>query len=242
MSPRTFRLPRRRLVVAGLALAAIAVMVAVITVTTLSFGARIAHGGGTGGGGCISTTTPVCTFKSNSAFVDFGTVSSDGCTFIDASVSPFQSLSRPGSTDTSSVLVSISKYNGCTGMQTEMASNIDPTTFTPDFTGSMQFGGNLSSATVTGSAPMYDYLTGALLFTTTINVVWQGYGPSTHNIDSEHSHGPGFVFSTHFNGTSRSAEASGTVTDETGTNLVATPTIFADLDNASGGTLQMFKS
>ena len=244
MSTRAFRLPRRRLVVAALAISAIVVVVAVVFVTSLSFGARIAHGGGTGGGGCTSSTGPACHFTSNDASVAFGTTASDGCTVTQVFLSSFQSLSRPGATTSSSVVVSISKFNTCTNILLENASNFDPTTGAPDFTGTAQFGGNLDTATVTGTAPMFDTSTGMpgpLLFTASINVTWQGFGPTTKNIDSTHTHQPGFIFNSHFNGTNRAATASGTFTDETGAN-VAAPTLDAELDNAQNGTVLIFQS
>jgi hypothetical protein len=48
--------------------------------------------------------------------------------------------------------------------------------------------------------------------------------------------------STHFVGQSRSAEASGTLTDATGTNLATPATLGAELDNTTSGTVFISKS
>jgi hypothetical protein len=49
---------------------------------------------------------------------------------------------------------------------------------------------------------------------------------------------PGFMMKSHTTGTSRSAEASGVVTDETGTNLATSATTYANLSDSKGGTVQ----
>ncbi len=242
MSTRGFSLTgHRQLVLVALAVVGLAAVVAVLFAAVSPFGARVAHGSGSGGGGCISTTGPVCHFTSTNAFADFDSVSSDGCTFTFASVQPFDSLTRPGNVTSQAVVVTISKFDNCQGI-VETASNFDPSTGLSDFTGTIQFGTNLSTATVVGTAPMFDSSSGALLFTTSINVTWQAFGGTTTFVDSSHSRSPGFIFTTHFSGDSRMAEASGTLTDETGTNLATPATLNAQLDNANSGTVQIIKS
>jgi hypothetical protein len=249
---------KRRWVAGFLALAGCTTMVAVLATAFLYFNAKTALGSSSGGGGsCFPTSGPVCTFKNNVAFADFGGVSSGssvssnsgvgggggGCgTFTNVFVQPMQSLTRPGNTASQVVFVSISQYDSCTGMQLVGASNTDPNTFAPDFTGTIQFGTGLSTATVNGTAPMFDFFTGAQVFTTTINVTWQGYGPTGTSIDSSHFRAPGYIVNSHFHGSSRAAEASGTLTDGTGANLATPPTLNADLSNASGGTMLLAKS
>jgi hypothetical protein len=243
MSTRGFSLAgHRQLVLVGLALVGLTAVVAVLFVAVAPFGARVAHGSGSGGGGCISTTGPVCTFKNSSASADYGGVGSDGCTFTFASIEAFDSLTRPGNVTSQAVIVNINKFDNCQGISLENASNFDPSTGQSDFTGTIQFGTKLSTATVVGTAPMFDADSGALLFTTSINVTWQGFGATTTFINNSHSRSPGFIFSTHFNGDSRMAEASGTLTDETGANLATPATPNAQLGNAKSGTVQIIKS
>jgi hypothetical protein len=225
----------------GLTLVGLAAVVGVLFVAVSPFGARVAHGSGSGGGGCISTTGPVCHFTSTNAFADFDSISSDGCSFTFASVQPFDSLTRPSNTTSQAVFVTINKFDNCQGTF-ENVSNFDPSTGLSDFTGTIQFGTKLSTASVVGTAPMFDSNTGALLFTTTINVTWHGFGATTMFVTNSHSRSPGFIFNTHFNGSSRMAEASGTLTDETGANLATPATLNAELNDSSSGTVQIIKS
>jgi hypothetical protein len=155
-----------------------------------------------------------------------------------------------------SVFIFLSQYDACNDVQLLFATNQDPNTFMPDFTGTLQFGGNLSSATITGTAPMFGQGGsgssvssnsgtgggGTPLFTTTLNVTLKGYGSTTKSVDSQHFHGQGTIFNTHFSGTNRNAEASGTVTDASGNNLAAMPTLDASLGDSKSGTVQIFHS
>ncbi len=229
MSTRTISSRGKRRLVAGiLAVAGFSAVIAILAAVVLPFNARSALASG---GGCFSTTGPVCTFKDNDAFAHFGSVSSDQCIVTDASLVTFQSLTRPGNTTGQFVDVFISKFDTCHKVLLEAAKN-------EGFTGTVQFGDNLATATVNGTAPMFDFVSNTT-FTATINVAWQGFGPTTRNIDSSHMRTPDFIVNTHFNGDSRAAEASGALTDETGTNLATPPTSSAELDNAQGGTVQI---
>jgi hypothetical protein len=137
--------------------------------------------------------------------------------------------------------VFISKYDQCNNVQLELGANFDPTTGNPDFTGTIQYGNDLTSAAVTGTAPLYDVNTGDLLFTANIDVTWQGNGPKTHNSDNEHFHSPGMIVNTNIHGTSRPAVASGTFTDETGANAATSPTSNAALFDSHGSQVIITK-
>jgi hypothetical protein len=253
MFTRVFHMSGKlRLVAAGLA-----AVVAVSAIGLVFLNTRTVFGSGTGGGGCFSTTGPSCSFKNNNAFADFGSVSTDGCTYIDASVQPFASLTRPGGTATQTVAIYISKWDYCQapsgasgtsggggggGGLIEQASNFDPATGMPVFNGTIQFGSNLATAAVNGSAPMFDGSTGAQLFTSTVNVSWKGYGPTSTFIDNTFVRQPGFMMRSHYAGVSRSAEASGVVTDETAANLATPATPNGSLGNSRGSTVQFTRS
>jgi hypothetical protein len=243
MSSRGFNLAgNRQFVLVGLGLLALVAVVAVLLVAVSPFGTRVAHGSGTGPGGCVATTGPSCHFSGNEATAIFDSIASDGCTATEAFIQPMASVTRPGGVTSQSVFISIDTFDICQGIGLGSASNLDPNTFLPDFTGTVQFDGKLSTASVVGTAPMFDGFTNAQLFTTTINLTWHGYGSTSQSIDSSHFHGFGFIDSTHFNGQSRSAEASGTLTDATGTNLATPATLGAQLDNATSGTVFISKS
>lgn len=233
------RAPRRLL--RGLAVVGSLALVTTLVFVMLNMTAGTAHGNGAGGG-CFSTAGPVCTLQSHQADADFGSVDVANCVGTDASITAFESLTSPGHAAAQMVFVSIVTFNPCTGNLISGASNIDPSSGQPIFTGSAQFGSKLTSASVAGTAPMFDQSTAVQVFTATINVTWQGFGPSTTFIDSSHQRGAGFTMNERFHGVNRQALAAGTLTDASGTNLAATPTIAADLSNATSGTVQLIHS
>jgi hypothetical protein len=173
---------------------------------------------------------------------DFGSVSADECVFTDVFVSAFNSVTAPNRVATKTVFVFMTKFDNCSGATPLSASNIDPTTGNPLFNGDFQTETNLNGGSISGSAPMFDSLTGAQSFTSTINVTFKGYGPTSTFIDSSHMRMAGFLMNNHFHGTSRAAEASGVVTDDTGSNLAAVPTLYASMQNSSSGTVQLSHS
>jgi hypothetical protein len=252
---------KRRLALVALSSVVVAALVAGLGITVLALGAHTAFGSSSGGGGCFSTGGPVCTYKDHTGYADFGSVSPDGCLFTDAFVQPFENLTSPGHNASQSVYVNINVWNYCTsatggtsgtsgfsscgggcGGYVSSVSNVDPVTGIPAFTGTVQFGTQLSSATVNGTATMFDNFTGAQVFTSTINLSWHAYGPSSTFIDSSHYRAPGFLLNTHSHGTSSAAAASGTFTDQSGTNLATPATLNASLNNDSGGQVQLSRS
>jgi hypothetical protein len=232
---------KRRLAVVGITTVGVTALVAVLAFAALALHVRPAYGSGSGGGGggCYNVTTngPACTFKDHYAYTEFDSFGSDGCSFTDTYIQAFESLTNPGHAAMQQVYVSMTQYD-CNGNPVASASNYDPNTGMPDFTGTLTFGSQLTTATANGTATMTDYNTNAQ-FTSTINVTWKAFGPTTTSIDSFHSRTPGFIMSSHFTGSSRGAEASGTVTDATGTNVVTTPSLYGSLNDDSGGTVQI---
>jgi hypothetical protein len=151
----------------------------------------------------------------------------------------FETLQRPGKTTTQMAFVFISEID-CNNILLEEASNLDPNTGTPNFTGTIQFGTGLTTGVMNGTATMFDIVSNTS-FTTNINVTWQGFGPTTTTLDNSHIRGAGFMVSNHFHGTDREAEASGTFTNADGSNLAASPTDNADISDSSGGTVILTK-
>ena len=231
---------RTRRVAVGITAAVM--LAAIVLAAFIATGGRTALGAGGGGGPCPSPPRPGCTFKSINAFADFSTVSADGCEFTDASVQSFQALTSPGHSAMTIVFVSISIFNNCTGaFQTFV--NFDPTSNGfPTFNGTALFGTKLDTASVNGSAPMFDVNTGVQAFTSTVSVVWTGFGPTTTFIDSFHVRTAGSLFNAHSNATSRAAEAAGTITDIAGNNDASVPTLNAQLQNATQGSISISKS
>src|SRR5262249_1534658 len=190
---------------------------------------------GPGGGGCVSTPQPVCTFHSNNAFAEFGSVSSDGCIFTDGFIQAFASLTHPGKTNSQTVFLFVSRFDFCNNVQLEAASNSDPNTGEVNFTGTAQFDTKLTTAQVTGTATLFDFISNTSQ-NATINLTWKGFGPTTRSIDSSHFHAPGIIVNSHFNGTTRAAEALGTFLDGS-TNVAADPSLNAELSDARSGSV-----
>jgi hypothetical protein len=226
------RFGKRGLVVGGFATLALVAVVAALAVSLLPSRGPAAHASGVGGGGCFAISGPVCTFNSQSASALFENNSSDGCVISETFVQAFNNLVRPGNTATQTAFVSMQTYNDCTG---EFLSGA----FSQDFTGTLQFGSGLSTAAIVGTATMVDEMT-SNTFSLSVNLTWQGYGATTSFLDNSHYRGPGFMLNTHFNGTTRGAAASGTISDGT-TNLASSPTLGANLSDNSGGTVQLIK-
>lgn len=229
---------KRRLLAIGLSVATLTAAIVVVVVMTL--GTRTALGSGSGGGGCVSTTGPACTYKDNNAFADFSSVSADGCIYTDAQISLFDSLTNPGRAATQTVFIYISKWDGCNNVDILEASNFDPNTWLSTFNGTVQLSSDLSTAKVTGTATMFDWVSNSQLFTTNINLTLKGFGAISRYSDGQHFHAPGFVMNSHSTGTSRPAMATGTFTDNTGANIASLGG-FAELSNSSGGTVQIFR-
>lgn len=230
---------KRRLIAILLSAATLTAALAVVVVMTL--GTRTALGSGTGGGGadCYGNTgsQPTCKFTGGTAFADFGSVSEDGCTFTDAQISLYDNLTVPGRVATHNVGLIISQYDYCGSSDGMQATDFDPNLGQSTFTGTFQIASDLSTATVNGTAAMYDLISGTQVFTTTINVTFTGYGPISKYSDNQHFQTAGYVENDRYTGTSRTAEISGTFTDQNGNNLLAAPTTNGTLLNASGGTV-----
>ena len=234
---------RRRLIAIGLSVATL--IATVVVVAVMALGARTALGSGTGGGAACygaTGTQPTCTFKDGTAFIDFGSVSSDGCIFTDAQVSLYDNLTVPGRSVTHNAGIVISEYNYCDdGMGGVQATDFDPVAGESTFNGSFQIASDLSTATVNGTAAMYDLISGAQVFTTTINITFTGYGPISKYSDNQHFQTPGYVENDRYTGTSRTAVVSGVFTDSGGNNMLSEPTTSGVLLNASGGTVMKYR-
>src|SRR5262249_12730848 len=129
----------RRLIATGVSVVTgTAVVAGLVIAALLLFNARPVLGSGTGpGGGCVATPQPVCTFHGNNASADFGSVSSDGCIFTEAFIQATESVTRPEKVNAQTVFMFVSSFDYCNFVQLDNASNIDPTTGVPNFTGTI---------------------------------------------------------------------------------------------------------
>lgn len=220
-------------------------VIAAIAISLLSGTAEVAHGNGTGsgGGGCFTNgATPVCTWKGLSSFAEFDSIDSTGCIINTAVVEQFATVYSPGRANTLFVIVALGTFDRCKQTTISTVSNFNQGTGLQDFTGTAQVGSRLMSASVNGSAQMYDDATGTPVFTSTVNVTWSGYGAATISIESNHYRDAGLVVNERFNGSTMSATASGVISDASGANAAVGTTLAASLSNASSGTVQLSHS
>jgi hypothetical protein len=217
----------------------VALLVAVLTLGVAGLRTAFADGPG----GLCQPNGPACTTLSHDAFVDFEGLAADGCTFVDASVQALQITTMPGNETATYVFVIFSEFDNCTGTFIASASNQDPSTGLTVFNGSAQFSTPVGSASVTGTAPMFDTFGNPSTWMSTIDITWQGYGPTTTSTDIFREGQPGVFFTlSHNHGTSQNAVTTGVFTDEAGNNLAAVPALDALIANGTGGFVVVVKS
>ncbi len=141
----------------------------------------------------------------------------------------FQSPPGPGSTS-SGAFVEVAKFDGCTG--TLLMDVLGFASLAgPDFRVSR----GLTSATLLTTIPAFDFVSG-LPVDVDVALTWDGTGDLTRSNSHFHSQSPGFIVNGHFNGVSRFAEASGSVTIG-GTNFTPQPSGFAMMMSTKSGTV-----
>lgn len=150
-------------------------------------------------------------FKGDSADAFFE--STDGCLTTFVFVVGSDNMS-PGQGSASSYAgVSIFKADTCTGEILMSASGSVPLDRS-DF----EITGGLGSATLNATVTVFDAISGSS-FDVFIDVVWTAFGPRLRQSSSSQIDFPDCKISTRFRGTSRQAEAKGTISDGTA-NLV----------------------
>src|SRR5581483_4450310 len=186
---------------------------------------------------------PACTTRSNDAFVDFEGLAADGCTSVDASIQALQITTMPGNETAIYVFVTFSEFDACTGAFIASASNQDPSTGLTVFNGAAQFSTPVGTASVTGTAPMFDNFGNPSTWASTLDITWQGYGPTTTSTDIFRAQQPGVFFTlSHNHSTTQNAAVTGVFTDQAGNNLASVPTLDALVANATGGSVVFVKS
>jgi hypothetical protein len=161
----------------------------------------------------------------------FTSVDPSGCIVTDVGVfvrdENFQN--PPGSGSPSSwVFLSISQYDYCRNTQLLYADG-----FTSLAEADFQTTRRLDWATLNTTVTVYNY-TSDEFFDVYVDLTWTGSGPLSRQNSHFHSHSPGCNINSHFSGTFRFAEASGTVSDGT-TNFAAEGSDFAQIFSAKSG-------
>ena len=227
--PRKSWFSRGRIIGIGLVLGTLVLVSAMLVSHALPGASRtgnVAHASG-GGGGCVSTTGPVCTFKGNTAVVDFFLSSPDGCVQTSGFIEVAQNVTHNPPDPTVSgntAFVSVFQDNFCTGTFLDGSGQASGVNFQADK--------DLNSASLNDSIPVVDFNTGNT-FTLTVNLTWQGVGAVSKLVDSNHFRTQGTIINSHFSGTNRAANVSGTL--GFGTANIASPINFSGGGGGGGG-------
>lgn len=149
-------------------------------------------------------------FRGQVADASFTSFDPSGCIQTDVGVFPSEGVSGsppgPGGSG-SGVGMFISVFDHCNGTQLLAA---DGFTELPD--PEFQVFGQLESATLNATVPLFDFVSGTE-FSVSVVLIWTGNGPLTRESGSFRSHSPGCSFHSRFRGTFRPAYISGSVWD-----------------------------
>lgn len=236
--------------------------IVVVGLAVFAFASHNAHAGGTGGcsagigapvnGGASGISTPTdpsihCSYKGGAAWAGFQQIDSTGCVVTSVGVTASEDVSRSSTTGVSAFgpYLFVSEYQyaldtNAAGQPCPSPSSLlsvwgDSTDVT--YTGDSGLGTAHVSATLTLSG--VDYATGnsVTISDVPVDLTWKGVGPATRNMDASHLHSPDIIVSMHYNASSRTALASGTLTIE-GTNYGAESTV-GTLSQVDSGQLDI---
>lgn len=133
---------------------------------------------------------------------------------------------------TSSAAISIFQFDHCTGMPL-----FDVTAFPTLAEDEFQIDNQLDTATLNATVEVFENISGASI-PIDVHISWTGIGPTFRTKDRFQSSQPGSKLKIRFDGVSRAATASGTVSDGT-TNFTPEPAVFADMGSAKQGELEI---
>lgn len=174
-------------------------------------------------------------FKGLTADAAFFSSDPSGCVttsaFVTATNGRTAMLGRPEAS--SSVSVSLSQFNGCTGMDLLEAFG-----FATLPEGAFLINKKLTSATLTTSVEVSDFIS-STTFTVDISLSWSGSGALSASKDHFLLRQPGLTVNLTAFSTSRQATASGSMAGN-GTDFSPFPSAFADLMDVKQGVLEVF--
>jgi hypothetical protein len=172
-------------------------------------------------------------FKGYSAAAFFSDTDPSGCIVTGGSVFVFENISHspPGQGSYSAyVLIDLFQQDICTDTSLMSASNIAPAEITE-----FNVAGNLETATVVATVPMFDYVSNTA-FDLTVDLTWTGTSPLGHQSTQYKVNFEGCHTNLKNNSAFRYAEASGTVSDGT-TNFTPSPSEQGSIFLAKGGEI-----
>ncbi|HWQ13754.1 MAG TPA: hypothetical protein VNL77_13205 [Roseiflexaceae bacterium] len=176
-------------------------------------------------------------FKGQSASAFFSSTDPTGCVFTDvfvfASDDALQSPPGPGGA-ASGAGITIFQFDVCTGTPL-----LDASGFSSLAPADFQVSARLNTATLNTTIEVFPFGPyPSPSFPVTINLTWTGTGALSRENSHFHFQSEGFMVNTHFNGSFRSAEASGSVSDGV-TNFTPEPSSFAQIQSLKSGTVMI---
>jgi hypothetical protein len=174
-------------------------------------------------------------FKGQFAEAFFTSTDPSGCIQTDAFVFAVDGkVKQDGAHEVeSSASVAISQFDLCTGtvlLDAFGSATLEPAEFVIDK--------RLTSATLDTTVTVMDFVSGTT-FPVDVALSWTGTGAAFRVKDHSQIKTPGFRLNSRFDGTSRNAAASGTVSHGT-TNFTPEPAGFADMGSVKSGEVSIF--
>jgi hypothetical protein len=180
-----------------------------------------------------ASAADVSKFKGHSVSAFFFNIDPSGCINTGGSVFVSENITHnppgPGSSS-ADVLIDLFQFDFCTDTPLLSASSIAPAE-NLDF----QVAGNLTSATVHATVPMYDNVSDST-FEVTVDLTWTSTSSLGHQSSHVKTNFQGCHVNLKNNSAFRFAEASGTVSDGT-TNFTPAPSSEATIFFAKGGQI-----
>lgn len=178
-----------------------------------------------------ASAADVFKFRGHSASAFFSSIDPSGCINTGGSVFAFEDISHsppgPGSSS-AALLIDIFQHDFCTDTPLLSASG---SAELADF----QVAGNLDSATVRATVPMFDSVSGTA-FAVTVDLTWTSTSSLGHQSSQYKQNFQGCHVNLKNNSAFRYAEASGTVSDGT-TNFTPLPSTQGTIFLAKGGEI-----
>ena len=141
----------------------------------------------------------------------------------------FQSPPGPG-TSTGFADIFIDQFDFCNGISLMSASGGIPLD-----NGAFQIVRDLTSATLNATIRVFDFINGNE-FDVSVDLVWAGIGALSRGTFHSHNKSPGCAINERFNGSSRFAQATGSVSDGV-TNFTPDSSVDGHLNSTKSGTL-----
>jgi hypothetical protein len=175
-------------------------------------------------------------FKGQFAEAQFSSVDPSGCVVTDVFIFAVDgTVKETGNPEvTSSAAISVFQFDRCTGMPL-----FDVTAFPTLAKDEFQIDNQLDTATLNATVEVFENISGTSI-PIDVHISWTGNGPTFRTKDRFQSSQPGSKLKVRFDGVSRAATASGTVSDGM-TNFTPQAAVFANMGSAKQGEMEIIR-